>query len=144
MNKMNIKYKNKISIDDYIKLRKTADWKDISRRQAKAGLKNSVYALSAKIGNKTVGMARIVGDGGYVMLIVDVVVLPEYRGAGIGTEMMKNVMEFIHNSVKDGEGVMAQLMSAKGRENFYKRFGFKPRPDDTFGAGMTQWIEASE
>ena len=144
MNKMNIKLKTKISIDDYINLRKTADWKDISRRQARAGLKNSVYKLSAKIGNKTVGMARVVGDGGYVMLIVDFVVLPEYRGKGIGTEMMKNVMEFIHNSIKDGEGVMAQLMSAKGRENFYKRFGFAPRPDGNLGAGMTQWIEASE
>ena len=128
-------------MSDYIKLRKTADWKDISKRQAKAGLKNSVYVLSARLNGKTVGMARIVGDRGYVLLIVDVIVLPELRGKGIGTQMMERLMAHVHNSIKDGEGVMVQLMSAKGREAFYGRFGFTLRPNGNLGAGMTQWIE---
>ena len=38
------------------------------------------------------------------------------------------------------KGVFVNLMSAKGRESFYKQFVFIERPDDKFGAGMTQWI----
>ena len=136
-----IKFSGRISLNDYIKLRKTADWKDIGRRQARAGLKNSVCLLSARMGGKTVGMARVVGDRGYVMLIVDVIVLPEYRGRGIGTKLMEELMRRIEGLIRDGEGAMVQLMSAKGRENFYKRFGFTERPDGKLGAGMTQWIE---
>ena len=136
----NVVIKNKISVRDYAALRKTADWKDIGRRQAAAGLRNSIIKINASIGGKTVGMARVVGDGGYVMLIVDVVVLPEYRGKGIGTLMMEALMERIHNFIRDGEGAMVQLMSAKGRENFYARFGFKARPTNDLGAGMSQWI----
>ena len=141
MNEPNVKFKNRISVNDYMRLRKTADWNDISRRQAKTGLRNSVYLLSARVKNRTVGMARIVGDGGYVALIVDVVVSPEYRGRGIGTKMMEILMKYINDSIDDGEGVMAQLMSARGRENFYGRFGFAARPSGSLGPGMSQWIE---
>ena len=126
-----------------MRLRRAADWNEISRRQAKAGLKNSVCALSAVCGGKTVGMARVVGDGGYVALIVDVVVLPEYRGRGIGTKLMELLMERVCDTVRDGEGIMAQLMAARGREGFYGRFGFTARPSGSLGSGMSQWIEVS-
>jgi len=36
--------------------------------------------------------------------------------------------------------VFINLMAAKGRESFYKQFGFVERPNEEFGAGMTQWI----
>ena len=138
---MDVTFKNRIPVKDYIRLRRTADWNELSRRQVRTGLRNSALQLAARHKRKTVGMARVVGDGGYVMLIVDVIVLPEYRGKGIGTKIMEKLMECIHESIKDGEGVMVQLMSAKGRENFYKRFGFATRPNDALGPGMSQWIE---
>jgi len=134
-------FKHKIKVNDYIRLRKTADWKDINVRQVRAGLRHSVIALSAVINNKAAGMARVVGDKGYVMLIVDVVVAPEFRGQGVGSRLMEELMRLIEASVKDGEGVMAQLMAAKGLEGFYQKFGFRIRPNGDCGAGMTQWIE---
>ena len=125
-----------------MKLRDAAGWKAISRRQAKAGLRRSVLCLSARLNGKTVGMARVVGDGGYVMLVVDVIVLPEHRGKGVGTRMMEVLMDCVHASIADGEGVMLQLMAATGREDFYRQFGFEARPNAVSGAGMSQWIEA--
>ena len=50
-------------------------------------------------------------------------------------------MERVKNSVAEGEGVMLQLMSAKGRERFYARFGFTARPNANAGPGMTMWID---
>jgi hypothetical protein len=40
-----------------------------------------------------------------------------------------------------GQKVYVNLMSAKGKEPFYKKFGFEERPNDKVGAGMTQWIK---
>lgn len=33
------------------------------------------------------------------------------------------------------------LMAVKGKEEFYKKFGFVERPNENFGCGMHQWIE---
>ena len=34
-------------------------------------------------------------------------------------------------------------MSAKGKEDFYKKFGFTVRPDEDHGAGMCQWVPST-
>jgi hypothetical protein len=39
---------------------------------------------------------------------------------------------------------MVSLMAAQGKEEFYKKFGFFTRPDETHGCGMCQWIQAQE
>jgi hypothetical protein len=40
----------------------------------------------------------------------------------------------------DTEEAMICLMSAKGKEPFYARYGFLERPNAEFGAGMIQFI----
>lgn len=137
---LDIQYKNSISVADYNHLRKSAGWKQIAYKQAQVGINNSAYLVAAIYGDITIGMARVVSDGGYIAIIVDVIVLPEFQGKGIGKAMMNMVMEFIKNSIVEGEAVYVNLMAAKGRETFYKQFGFEERPDEKLGAGMTQWI----
>ncbi len=105
------------------------------------GLRNSAYIVAAKDGETTVGMARLVSDGGYVVFVADVLVLPEYQGMGIGKAMMERLLRYIRGNMKAGYNVQIDLMSAKGKEGFYKKFGFIKRPDNTFGCGMTQRIE---
>jgi len=39
------------------------------------------------------------------------------------------------------QGISVNLMSAKGREPFYEKFGFNVRPNENRGAGMDQWIQ---
>jgi len=76
---------------------------------------------------------------GLQALVMDVIVLPEYQGRGIGKELMKRVMEYLDNLSRDG-GIFVNLMSAQGREGFYEQFGFERRPNDKRGPGMTLWI----
>jgi hypothetical protein len=40
----------------------------------------------------------------------------------------------------DGEQTLVMLMAAKNKEGFYEKFGFIKRPDETYGAGMSQWL----
>jgi GNAT superfamily N-acetyltransferase len=131
---------NDLNIQDYNTLRKAVGWQPINDAQAERGIKNSFYIVTAKKNEITVGMARVVSDGGYVAIIVDVIVMPEYQGLGIGKAIMQNVMDFLHCSIQDGERLHINLMAAHGKEEFYKKFGFDTRPNENVGAGMTQFF----
>ncbi len=135
-----MQYINSISLADYNNLRKSVGWDEIENKQAQTGIDNSAYIVSAVYKGKTAGMARVVSDGGYVAIIVDVVVLPEFHGMGIGKTMMDMVMGHIKDNLAEGQGVFVNLMAAKGRQSFYRQFGFIERPNEHLGPGMTQWI----
>lgn len=137
---MEITYSNLISVKEYNYLRKSVGWDEIDEEQALTGIKNSAFLISAIVNNKTVGLSRVVSDGGYIAIIVDVMVLPEYQGNGIGKTMIQKVMNHINDSLKEGQCVFVNLMAAKNRESFYSQFGFEARPNEKAGAGMTQYI----
>lgn len=50
-------------------------------------------------------------------------------------------MQYINDSIGSGERILVKLMAAKGKESFYKKFGFVERPNQYYGVGMTQWIQ---
>lgn len=137
---MEIQYINAISVEDYNRLRKSVGWSEIPPRQAQTGLNNTAFQVAAVDGGIPVGMARVIQDGGYVALISDVVVHPEYQGYGIGKAMLNRIMEHIHSGMEPGDRIMVNLLAAKGKETFYKKCGFAERPNEEQGAGMSQWI----
>lgn len=141
---MNIIYDNSLSVEDYLQLRKSAGWGVFPKRQAQAGINNSAYVIAARADGKTIAMARVITDGGYVAFIMDVVVLPEYQGQGIGSTMLQMIMTYLRNMITDDERMNVCLMSAKGKEGFYKQFGFLERPNDKMGAGMSMFIKGEQ
>ena len=141
---MNIIYTNKISVDDYNALRISAGWGEVNPEQAQAGFNGSTFIIVAKDGDKTIGTARLLWDKGNSALIKDMLVLPEYQGMGIGTEMMKRILSYLKENMKPGWGVSVDLMSAIVKEKFYEKFGFVIRPRERRGAGMDLWITKQE
>lgn len=135
-----ITYKNDISVDDYNYLRNAVGWNKIKPEKAEIGLMNSICFV-AQDGEKVVGLARLISDGGYVSAIYDVIVDTVYQKQGIGTILMTQVMDYIKDQLGDGENQMIGLFAAKGKEEFYKKFGFLERPNENLGAGMTQWVK---
>lgn len=133
-------YSNELTVDEFNFLRKQVNWNELDKKQAESGLKNSIYLTVARLEQQAVGMARVVGDGGYIAVIVDVIVLPDYQNKGIGKQLMKNVMNYLENSIEDNQCLMVNLMAAKEREGFYKKFGFIERPNNSMGAGMVKWL----
>jgi predicted N-acetyltransferase YhbS len=138
---MNIIYSNTITPDEFNALRAAVGWSVIERSLATKGLENTAFIICARNGEKAIGMARVITDYGYVVYIADVIVLPEYQGKGIGGEIMSRVMMYINDNIAQGQGKSIILMSAKGKEEFYEKFGFVKRPTDNVGCGMTQWIK---
>lgn len=133
-----IEFKKDITFEEYNELRRLVGWGTISERQFNTSIPNSRFITVGKSDGKTVSMARAVGDGGYHLLIVDVIVHPDFQGQGIGKEMLSQLMDFVKNGyVEKGETTMVSLLSAKGKEPFYEKMGFMRRPNDERGAGMS-------
>ncbi len=137
---MEVKYLDSITVEDYNYLRKSVAWAELESKQALKGINNSAFLISAVVDNKTVGVTRVVSDGGYIAIIVDVIVLPDFQGNGIGKAMMQKAMEYIKSTISEGQFVFVNLMAAKDKEPFYSQFGFEARPNEKVGAGMTQYI----
>ncbi len=133
-----IEYRKDITFEEYNELRQLVGWGTISQRQFNTSIPNSRFITVGKCDGKTISMARAVGDGGYHLLIVDVIVHPDFQGQGIGKEMLSQLMNFVKNGyVEKGETTMVSLLSAKGKEAFYEKMGFMKRPNDERGAGMS-------
>ena len=72
MNIQEITFGHEISIEDYNNLRGSVDFIRIIPKRAERALSHSLYKIIALDHGKPVGMARVVGDGGYVFFICDV------------------------------------------------------------------------
>lgn len=137
---MSIEYDEKIDPEEYMGLRKMVGWEVFPIEEAEAGIKNTYYIVCARHKGKAIGCSRLLWDQGYIAYLADVIVDPEYQGKGIGREIVERCISHLKACMKPGYRVKLNLMSAKGKEEFYKKFGFDVRPNDNFGAGMDQWI----
>ena len=131
-------------VDVYLSLRKQVGWIELERQQAQQALNNSLKIYTVYDGDKPVGMGRIVGDGAVISYIQDLIVIPEYQRAHVGSELLNRLIDYVKNITRPGTRMMLCLMCAKGREIFYEKHGFIARPTDNLGPGMIQYIEAEK
>lgn len=137
-----ITYKSEIPAKDYNDLRVGAGWRRLDLQQAGTGLNNASFLISAWDGEQPVGVARVISDRGYIYLIVDVIVAPDYQRQGIGTQMIRAIEDWLAQEKEGKPTMMVYLMAAEGKEEFYEKFGFRRRPGkDHMGAGMTKWMD---
>ncbi len=128
------------TLDEYKEMRRAVNFMVLSDRIASNALNNAFHITTARDNGRAIGMIRVLSDGSYANFITDVMVIPEYQHRGIGKEMMCRTIDFMYGTLEKGETIVLYLMSATGREPFYKQFGFRERPNEVWGAGMSQWI----
>ena len=132
------------TVNDYLELRVLVGWGEMPLNVVDKALKNNVYSICAySESNQIVGTARIVGDGGLCYYIQDVMVRPSFQNKGIATVLLTKIMEYLQHNAPHNSYV--GLMSAKGLEPFYSKFGFMLRPNEYMGSGMIQfWGRGTE
>ncbi len=81
---------------------------------------HSLKSYAAYIDNKLVGIIRVVGDGASVVFVQDLLVYPQYHRQGIGTALLKRILE-------EYNGVYQLHLLTENTEKtiaFYKSLGF--------------------
>lgn len=139
-----IQYGEYITPEEYMQLRKVVGWMQFPLEQAQACIDKAYMVLCVRDDEKPIGVVRLLWDGGYIAFLSDVIVIPEYQGQGIGRKLVEASIQKLKEGMKPGYKVKLTLNSAKGKEPFYEKFGFKVRPNEDAGPGMDQWVIMGE
>ncbi len=119
------------SVTDYLRLRKDGGLSAFSEEAARIGLEGTLFAVTLKLKGRTIGMGRIVGDGGCFMQIVDIAVDPRHRGKGLGKRIMAALME--HARTVLPETAFLSLLADPPADQLYAKFGFKETAPASIG-----------
>ena len=88
-----------ISFEEILPLYEVVGWTNYTTNPTmlKNALEHSLFLISARDedGN-LVGFLRAVGDGFSIVYIQDIIVLPEYQRQGIGTQLLRQTLEYFN------------------------------------------------
>ena len=132
---MNLK-ENVNSIDEFKYLYDQTFPNKIDKNLLVTSFKNTLYSVSVYEKNQIVGYGRLLGDGILYIYIHNIMVLPKYQKKGIGTLIMKNLLDKISLIQKKHPNLNDYLGSFRGKENFYRKFGFITREEKNMGSVM--------
>ena len=124
------------NVDEFNMLYDAVGWEAYDYDITKQALDNTFYSVSIYDKNKIIGYGRLIGDTICFMYIHDVMVLPEYQGQKIGTQIMNKLLDKIKEIQKENPDIRVYLGASQGKEEFYKKFGFVERSEANLGAGM--------
>lgn len=105
-----------------------------------SGINGSLHSVVVRFDSNTVGMGRVIGDGGRFFIMVDILVLPKFQGIGIGSAIVTRLIKWVKDNAPWNSRLW--LLAADGREGFYERFGFVRRPAPGLGAGMQLFFDS--
>lgn len=130
----------KPTIQEYTNLRHSVEWPIYDEATVNKALENTLHSVIIETETgEAIGMGRVIGDNAIYLHIQDVIVRPDFQGQGIGRLIMDELMRYVQSTGVKNTNV--GLMCSKGREPFYKGFGFVERPTEKFGAGMIKVLK---
>lgn len=136
---MKYKIENSINVEEFIEMVESVGWKTYSKEQVKKALIDTMYMIKISYNNEVVGIGRVVGDYSIVCILTDICVKPKFQGKGIGLKIVNELKKMIENGVNAGDKMQIELTPTAGNEEFYKKAGFKYKPDVI--TGMYLWIK---
>lgn len=126
------------AVEDYLRLRREAGLTLRTPEQAELALPGSWRAchVTQRTDGTTVGMGRVIGDGGWYFHIVDMAVLPAHQRQGIGDAVLTHLLDEIRQAAPDDAFV--SLMADPPGRRLYARHGFSE--DRSRSVGMAMWL----
>ena len=124
------------ALEDYLRLRAESGLSPKTREQAEAGLGGAwaaFHVVDVPAG-ETVGMGRVLGDGGWYFHIVDMAVMPAYQRRGIGAAILQALLDAIADRAP-ADPYVTLMADVPGRP-LYARFGFVETAPGTVGMAL--------
>ena len=117
---------------DYVRLRREAGLSEKSEQQARAALPGSwaVCRVVEDRSGETVGMGRVIGDGGWYFHIADMAVLPAHQRRGIGDAILARSSAFAQAAPR---GAYVNLLADPPGRRLYERHGFRESVPESVG-----------
>lgn len=110
-----------IEVEELNELLATNNWGLDSLQKLQRCIDLSWGWVSAKDENgKIIGFVRVLSDGLRHAYICSMIVHPKCRKLGIGTKIMKELMDMLRDS-----NLYPTLVANPGNEKFYSKFGFE-------------------
>jgi ribosomal protein S18 acetylase RimI-like enzyme len=110
------------SPEQYLDLRKRGGLSAFSLAGAQKAMQASYFCVLLQHAGETIGMGRIVGDGGCFFQIVDIVVAPEHQRRGLGRMIMTALMDHLRANAPPRAYV--SLIADIPANKLYEQFGF--------------------
>lgn len=126
--------------DLFLQLYSAVGWEPPCRAQVEKALRHTLATFAAYDGDRPIGMARLIGDGGMSFYIKDFAVLPACKAKGAGKALLLAMEAWILDFLPPDWAVSLELISTKEAVPFYKKMGFEERPCDWDGPGMFKMI----
>ena len=133
-------YKNRLTIVHLQSLRLSCGFDLLDSRLLHTAMKNTLISVSAEQDGEICGAARVVGDGAFVFFICDVMVDPRFRGAGLGSKLIKSALGFVGERLPQGAMAPVTLIASHGLEDFYVRLGFFTLSGAAGGGAMQAFV----
>ena len=124
---MEIREYGNFHLEEIINLYQSVGWTNYLERIGilEEAYANSLCVLGAYDADRLVGIIRAVGDGQTIVFVQDIIVLPEYQRKGIGTKLLKAVMD------KYSDVYQMELLTDNTEKTkaFYRSVGFSTSDD---------------
>ncbi|MCG5465507.1 GNAT family N-acetyltransferase [Micromonospora sp. MED01] len=119
------------SVEVYRHLRVAAGLSAKSAAAAAAGLDGTWHAVVAYQGDQPIGMGRVIGDGGTAFQIIDMCVLPEHQGRGVGKRIMAALMKRLLDRAPSTAYI--SLIADGAARHLYAQYGFAETAPESVG-----------
>ena len=131
---------NTLTPELFLALYRSVGWDPPCIEQVQTALQNTLATFTCYDGDRPVGMARVIGDGGMSFYIKNFAVVPSSQGKGVGKCLLTALEQYVKECKPLEWAVSLELISSKDAVDFYERFGFEKRPCDGVGPGMFKMI----
>ncbi|MGY8626693.1 GNAT family N-acetyltransferase [Chromobacterium violaceum] len=121
-------------IDTYRRLRAESGLSPKTEEAARRGLAGTLFAVQLRHAGETVGMGRLIGDGGSFYQVVDIAVLPAHQGRGLGKRIMAAIRGHIDRELPVSAYV--SLIADGDAKHLYAQFGFEPTAPRSEGMAL--------
>ena len=109
-------------VDDYLRVRAAAGMHAKSREAAERALPNTLYGVRLERDGAVVGMGRVIGDNGCFFTVVDIAIVPELQGQGLGKRVIAALDAWLIANVPPSAYVT--LVADGDAKYLYSKFGF--------------------
>ena len=124
------------TVEEFCDLRRLSGLTPKSAEAAALGLPNTIHAVVVQHEGETIGMGRVIGDGGTAYQLTDIAVLEAHRGKGLGKRIVAELVDWLQANAP--KGAYVSLIADGPAKALYAQFGFAETAP--VSVGMSMWV----